>query len=154
MAEQDSSPVDLHSIARIVSSYVRHHQIEPDQLAGLIVEVYRALASLARGTPSMQVRSQPAVPIRQSVQRDYVVCLECGFRGRTLRRHLRVKHGLEVAAYRARWKLSPDHAVTAPAYSARRSAMAKEIGLGRQPAAVVPPAAPTRRRRPRRPTAS
>jgi hypothetical protein len=47
-----------------------------------------------------------------------------------LRRHLRVQHGLEVAEYRARWKLSPDHPVTAPSYSERRSAMAKELGLG------------------------
>jgi predicted transcriptional regulator len=78
MAEQDSPPVNLDSIARIVSSYVRHHQIEPDQLAGLIVEVHRGLASLGRGTPSVQVPPQPAVSIRQSVQRDYVVCLECG----------------------------------------------------------------------------
>ncbi len=89
MAEQDSPPVNLDSIARIVSSYVRHHQIEPDQLAGLIVEVHRGLASLGRGTPSVQVPPQPAVSIRQSVQRDYVVCLECGFRGQALRRHLR-----------------------------------------------------------------
>jgi predicted transcriptional regulator len=154
MAEQDSPPADLSSIARIVSSYVRHHRVEPDQLAGLIVEVHQALTSLGRGTPSVQVPPEPAVPIRQSVQRDYVVCLECGFRGRTLRRHLRVQHGLEVAAYRARWKLSPDHAVTAPAYSARRSVMAKERGLGRKPAAVEAPPAPKRRGRPRRPTAN
>ncbi len=153
MAEQESPPVDLSSIARIVSSYVRHHQIEPDQLTGLIVEVHRALSSLGRGTPS-EVVPEPAVPIRQSVHRDYVVCLECGFRGRTLRRHLQVQHGFEIAAYRARWKLSPDHAVTAPAYSASRSTMAKERGLGRKPAPVEAPPALTGRRRPRRPTAS
>jgi predicted transcriptional regulator len=74
---------------------------------------------------------QPAVPIPQSVRRDYVVCLECGFRGKILRRHLLVRHSLDVAAYRARWQLSPDHPVTAPAYSEQRSAMAKQFGLGR-----------------------
>src|SRR5208282_4523971 len=89
-----------------------------------------------------------------TVQPDYVVCLECGFRGKALRRHLRVRHGLEVADYRARWKLSPDHAVTAPAYSARRSTMAKEIGLGRKPNEVKAPPAPKRRGRPRRSPAS
>jgi len=31
MAEQDAaSGVDLHQVAHIVSSYVRHHQIGPD----------------------------------------------------------------------------------------------------------------------------
>jgi predicted transcriptional regulator len=69
-----------------------------------------------------------------------------------------VQHGLEVAAYRARWKLSPDHPVTAPSYSERRSAMAKELGLGRQPIPAPepppPPLPPPRTRRSRRPIAS
>jgi predicted transcriptional regulator len=43
MAEQDSAPVlDPYRVARIVGSYVRHHQIEPGQLIRLIVEVHRA----------------------------------------------------------------------------------------------------------------
>jgi hypothetical protein len=38
----------------------------------------------------------------------------------------------------------PDHPITAPGYSARRSAMAKEIGLGlgRKTANAAPPAEP------------
>jgi predicted transcriptional regulator len=60
-----------------------------------------------------------------------VVCLECGFRSRALRRHLRTQHGLERAEYYARWQLPPDHPIIAPGYSARRSALAKELGLGR-----------------------
>jgi hypothetical protein len=52
-------------------------------------------------------------------------------------------HGLEPAAYRVRWKLSVNHPITAPAYSERRSTMAKEIGLGRgAPVAAVPVPAP------------
>ena len=128
---------------------VRHHQLGPDQLIGLIVAVHRALAGLGLGPPPLEKPPEPAVPIRRSVQRDYVVCLECGFRGQALRRHLRVQHGLEVAAYRTRWNLPSDHPVTSPAYSARRSAMAKEIGLGRPRAPVGAPITP-RRRRPRR----
>jgi predicted transcriptional regulator len=44
MAEDPPSRVDPNQVAEIVSSYVRHHQIAADQLAGLIVEVHRALA--------------------------------------------------------------------------------------------------------------
>ena len=144
MAEQDTpSPgVDLYRVARIVGSYVQHHQIGSDQLAGLIGEVHRALASLGRAPP-VQEPLMPAVPIRRSVQQDHVVCLECGYRAQVLRRHLRVAHDLEVADYRTRWKLPPDHPVTAPSYSARRSTMAKQLGLGRKPSTVdaSPPAA-------------
>ena len=148
MATASAPGVNLSQVARIVSSYVRHHQLGPDQLIGLIVAVNRALADLGLGQP-MEKPPQPAVPIRRSVQSDYVVCLECGFRGQALRRHLRVRHGLEVAAYRTRWNLPLDHPLTAPAYSARRSAMAKQIGLGRRRASVEPPPEPRRRRRPR-----
>jgi predicted transcriptional regulator len=102
MADQDPPPrVDSDWVAEIVSSYVRHHQVAADQLAGLIVEVHRALASLGRATPVPEP-AKPAVPIRRSVQQDYFVCLECGFRAKLLRGHLRVAHGLDVAAYRAR----------------------------------------------------
>jgi ROS/MUCR transcriptional regulator protein len=102
---------------------------------------------------------EPAVPIRRSVQRDHVVCLECGYRGQVLRRHLRVAHGLDPAAYRVRWKLPVDHPITAPAYSERRSTMAKEIGLGRgardvaistpAPEVIAPLPAQRRGRKPR-----
>jgi predicted transcriptional regulator len=152
MAE-DPPGVDPNQVAEIVSSYVRHHKIAADQLAGLIVEVHRALAGLGRAPP-VQEPPRPAVPIRRSVQQDYIVCLECGFRAQMLRQHLRVAHGLEVADYRARWQLPMDYPLTAPSYSARRSRMAKEIGLGRRrtPAEPSPPATerPVTRRRGRR----
>jgi predicted transcriptional regulator len=136
MAEQDSPPkVDPYRVARIVGSYVRHHQIGPDQLVRLIAEVHRALGSLGHA-PLVEQTLVPAVSVRRSVQPDYVVCLECGYRAQVLRRHLRVAHDLEVADYRTRWKLPADHPLTAPTYSARRSTMAKQIGLGRKPGAV------------------
>jgi len=156
MAEEDVPPeVVPDRVAEIVSSYVRHHQISVDQLPTLIVEVHRALANLGRDTPPVQPPA-PAVSIRRSVQHDHVVCLECGYRAQVLRRHLRVSHGLEVADYRARWKLPADHPITAPSYSARRSTMAKEIGLGHRgavepsPPVIEPPVTRRGGRRPRR----
>ena len=57
MVEQDSpSTVGLDQVARIVSSYARHHQIDPGQLEGLIVTVHRALAGLGRGVLPVQIR--------------------------------------------------------------------------------------------------
>ena len=150
MAEEDSaSEVDLNQVARIVSSYVRSHQLGPDQLVELIVAVHHALAALGQAAPPPPEPRKPAVPIRRSVQPDYVVCLECGFRAQTLRRHLRAEHGLSVDEYRARWNLRSDHPLTAPAYSQRRSVVAKETGLGRRRRSVEP-VAPRRRGRRRR----
>jgi predicted transcriptional regulator len=155
--ESTQQAVDLSLVARIVRSYVAQNTIGIDQLAGLIAEVHRSLIGLGQSAPAPPA---PAVPIRRSVQHDHVVCLECGYRGRVLRRHLRVAHGLEPAEYRVRWRLPPDHPITAPAYSERRSTMAKQIGLGRksQEAVVSTPevvaARPQRRgRKPRSPVA-
>jgi len=135
MAVQDAAPgVDLYQVAHIVSSYVRHHQIGPDQLVGLIVEVHQALANLRRGGPPVQEPRKPAVPIRRSVQQDCVVCLECGYRAQTLRRHLRVAHDLEDADYRTRWKLPADHPLIALKDSqGDRSGAAPQNRARRQP---------------------
>ena len=48
-------------------------------------------------------------------------------------------HDLTPQAYRAKWGLKPDYPVVAPTYSAKRQALAKEIGLGRKPAAASAP---------------
>jgi predicted transcriptional regulator len=116
---------------QIVAAYVRRNQIAADQMTALISTVHQALADLGKPTTEAEAPRTPAVPIRQSVRRDYVVCLDCGRRGQMLRRHLAKAHGLTVQEYRDRWKLPTDHAITAPGYSERRSTMAKQIGLGR-----------------------
>jgi MucR family transcriptional regulator, transcriptional regulator of exopolysaccharide biosynthesis len=138
--------VDPSLVTEIVTSYVANHSIAADQLEVLISTVHRTLSALGTNTPATPAAAEkltPAVPIRRSVEPDYVVCLECGFRAKTLRRHLRVAHGLEPWAYRERWKLAGDHPMAAPTYSASRSAMAKERGLGRRVSSPVEtPAAP------------
>jgi predicted transcriptional regulator len=129
-------------VATIVSSYVKHNTVSANDLPTIIASVYQALSGLGKPASPAQPLT-PAVSVRQSVRPDYVVRLECGFRSQSLRRHLRVQHGLERAAYYARWNLPPDHPITAPAYSERRSALAKELGLGRgRKSATTPPAEP------------
>jgi predicted transcriptional regulator len=134
MAEDDAAvKVDPQLVAQIVGSYVRHNKIAADQVDDLIAAVGQSLAGLGRQAAAAPEEAAlvPAVPIRRSVQRDYVVCLECGFRGKQLRRHLTTRHGLDADAYRARWKLAADHPLVAPDYSEQRSALARQFGLGR-----------------------
>jgi predicted transcriptional regulator len=72
-----------------------------------------------------------AVPPEQTVHEEYVVCLEDGKRFKTLKGHLRAAHDLSPEQYRAKWALSADHPIVAPAYSARRSTMAKQTRFGK-----------------------
>jgi predicted transcriptional regulator len=74
----------------------------------------------------------PFVTIRASVKPEYLVCLDCGAKVKTLKRHLTSAHGLDPKAYREKWGLKRDYPMTAPAYSEKRSAMAKSLGLGRK----------------------
>src|SRR6267154_1859848 len=135
------------STVMIVSSYVRHHTVSPEQLSDLITTVHHALDHLGQPVQTEEVLV-PAVSVRRSVHQDYVVCLDCGYRGKTLRRHISTRHGLNRDEYRKRWGLRSDHPLTAPAYSERRSTLAKGRGLGRKSTAQAsleasPPAAPT-----------
>jgi predicted transcriptional regulator len=127
-----SALLDRELTSTIVAAYVRCNQIGVDHLGALISAVHQALAGL--GKPAAETGSErtPVVPIRQSVHRDYIVCLECGWRGQMLKRHLATGHGLSVDQYRAQWKLPREHLMTAPGYSERRSGLAKQIGLGRR----------------------
>ncbi len=140
-------------VTKIIASYVSHHNIAPEQIPELINSVHRTIDSLGKPVEP-QGALTPAVPLRRSVQRDAVICLECGWKGKMLRRHLSTRHGLTGELYLKRWGLPSDHPLTAPIYSEQRSILAKELGLGRGGRQTAPPPpppseAPRRRGRPR-----
>ena len=119
--------------AEIVSAYVSNNSVPAVELPDLISAVGRALDGLGQEVDIAEtVAPVPAVPVKKSVHRDYLVSLETGERFQTLRKHLS-GHGMTPDDYRAKWGLSADYPMTAPAYSERRSALAKSLGLGRKP---------------------
>jgi len=132
--------LDPHLTTKIVTSYVSHNTIGADQVSDLISSVHRALGRFGQPAQPQDVLT-PVVSVRRSVHHDYVVCLDCGYRGKTLRRHIATRHGLNRDDYLKRWELKADHPLTAPGYSEQRSALAKELGFGRKPSK------PTRRPR-------
>ena len=115
----------------IVAAYVRHNSVATDQISGLINAVHSTLNGLGNvvveGPPRV-----PAVSVRRSVRPDHIICIECGYKGQMLKKHLKSRHGLSVAEYRSRWSLASDYPMTAPNYSERRSQLAKSTGLGRK----------------------
>jgi predicted transcriptional regulator len=130
MPDENSTTQRRHT-TEIVTAYIARNQVAADQLPSLISTVHQALVQLGNPAAEPADEQTPAVSARRSVHRDYVVCMDCGWKGQMLKRHLTTTHGLSVAEYRARWNLTADHAMTAPAYSERRSGLAKKIGLGR-----------------------
>ena len=117
-------------VAEIVAAYVGHNSISADQLPTLIASVNQALSGLgeaAAPTPSVPT---PAIPIRRSVGANAITCLDCGYQGKMLKRHLSAAHGMTPEQYRARWGLDRSYPFVAKNYAARRSELAKSIGLG------------------------
>ncbi len=130
--------------ADIVTAHVSNNDVAAADLPELIARVHGALAGLGvQAEPEPELT--PAVSIRASVKPDHLVCLEDGKKFQTLKRHLRVDHGLTPDEYRAKWGLPADYPMTARNYSERRQALAKELGLGRKP--KEPAKAPARRPR-------
>ena len=115
--------------AEIVSSHVSNNNLTVAELADLIRTVHTSLAG-AGEVCTVPDRPRPAVPIRRSITPDYIVCLENGKRLKTLKRHLHSRYNMTPEGYRERWGLPADYPMVAPNYAARRSVLAKEIGLG------------------------
>ncbi len=97
-------------------------------MADLITSVHESLINLGEKQSETQ---KPAVPIKQSVKPDYIVCLEDGKKLKMLKRHLRVSYSLSPDEYRKKWGLKDDYPMVAPKYAAERSELARKIGLGK-----------------------
>jgi predicted transcriptional regulator len=119
-------------VAEIVVAYVGKNHVDPSELPSLIASVSKALAGLGTAPAAPTTTLTPAVPIRRSVGADTITCLDCGYRAQMLKRHLMTAHGMTTGEYRVRWNLPSDYAVVAKNYSARRSELAKSLGLGRR----------------------
>ncbi|MGV7034869.1 MucR family transcriptional regulator [Methylobacterium symbioticum] len=121
----------VFTAAGLVAAYVTHNHVAAADLPALLGTVHRALAGL--GLPAVEPQPEVEKPspaeIRRSITDDYLTSFIDGGRYKTLRRHLR-NHGLTPEGYRARYGLPPDYPMTSPGYSARRSELAKAIGLG------------------------
>jgi predicted transcriptional regulator len=116
-------------VAQIVSAYVKNNSVSATEIPALIASVSESLTSLGQASTPATVALVPAVPIRRSVMPDKITCLECGWSGSMIKRHLGT-HDLDPAGYRARWGLGNDYPLVARNYAAKRSELAKSIGLG------------------------
>ncbi len=134
MPESKNDTSSLESVSKIVSAYVSNNSLPSDELPDLITTVHEALQNPDQVASSPP---EPAVPIKKSIRPNYVVCLEDGIKLKMLKRHLRTSYNMSPAEYRQKWGLSSDYPMVAPKYSARRSELAKIIGLGRKPGQKV-----------------
>ena len=135
----EATPEILGLTAQIVSAHIANNKLGADALPALIQSVYQSLVT-AGEVEAPPVTQAPAVPWKKSVFPDFIVCLEDGKKLKMLKRHLKTSYGMSPDDYRTKWGLPRDYPMVAPSYAARRSTLAKKIGLGRKPGAVQPAA--------------
>ncbi len=129
MPESVNETSSLELVSKIVSAYVSNNSLPSGELPDLMSTVHEALQNPDQAASSTL---EPAVPIRKSIRPDYVICLEDGKKLKMLKRHLRTAFNMSPVEYRKKWGLASDYPMVAPKYSARRSELAKKIGLGRK----------------------
>lgn len=119
--------------AEIVSAHVANNNVAVGDVANLVQRVHEALSSLTGQTAEAPQEKTPVVSVRASIKPDYLVCMECGRKQKTLKRHLQSAHGMSPDEYRTDYGLPADYPMVAAEYSNRRRAMAQASGLGRKP---------------------
>ena len=117
---------------QIVTAYAAGNHLPATELPGLIRGVHSSLQGLVSESaqPAEKQRVLTPAEIRRSIQSDGLISFEDGKAYKTLRRHL-ARLGLTPEAYRAKWGLPVDYPMTASAYSAQRSQLARDLGLGK-----------------------
>lgn len=118
---------------KIVAAYLENNEVSPSEIHSVISSVYGALVDVEKNNDSHTLHYNPAIAIEDSVQDDYVVCLEDGKKLKMLKRHLKTTYDMSPDDYRRKWKLPSDYPMVAPNYAKQRSKLAKKIGLGKQP---------------------
>jgi predicted transcriptional regulator len=119
-------------VADIVSAYVSSNSVRHQELGELIADVHASIVAIEKGpvVEAPPTKREPAVSIKKSLgDGEYLISMIDGKQYRTLKRHIG-RHGFTPESYRAEFGLPGNYPMVASSYSAARSQLAKDIGLG------------------------
>lgn len=116
----------------IVSAQASHTPMSSEDIAESLRHIFRTLQEVQQiGDITEQEEGMTRDP-QSSIQRNQVLCLECGKAFKLLsNRHLAL-HGLTPRAYKHKHGIRMTQALSARTLSARRRKLAKELGMGKQ----------------------
>lgn len=118
--------------ADIVSAQAAHVMMSADEMVDSLRRVFSTLQEVQQLGAAMDPEDGSPRDPQASIQRNHVVCLECGKMFKLLsNRHLAL-HGLTPRAYKHKHGIRLTQALSARALSTRRRKLAKELGMGKQ----------------------
>ena len=128
-------------VGQIITAHLSRTGVDTKELPTLIKDTYDALSGTKQQptasspippapSPSPPTSQDPAVPIKESVTDEHIICLECGKPFASMKRHLNAHHLTTPEKYRDKWGLPTDYPMVAKNTSQKRSKTAKNMGLG------------------------
>jgi predicted transcriptional regulator len=119
--------------AEIVQAQISTKDMSKDEIKAALHDTFLTLKGLqdaeASGHSPEQAEGKPAISPEKSIQKNQVVCLECGQAFKMLSpKHLK-SHELTPKEYRKKYGFSMRQPLCAKALSDRRSASGKKRGL-------------------------
>ncbi len=120
--------------AEIIQSQITSKQMTTDEIKAALNETFQALKALQDAEAGGAVETEteaisPSMDPKKSIQKNKIVCLECGQEFKMLSpKHLK-SHSLTSKEYRKKHGLSARQPLCAKALSEKRSQSGKERGL-------------------------
>lgn len=118
--------------AEIVAAQAGHTRLTSEEIGDSLRQVFRTLQDVQRTGQETEVEESVSRDPQSSIQRNQVICLECGKSFKLLsNRHLAL-HNLTPRAYKQKHGIRMTQALSARTLSQRRRKLAKELGMGKQ----------------------
>jgi predicted transcriptional regulator len=117
--------------AEIASAQAGHATMTAEEMQAFLSKTFQVLKQIkAVEDGGVAVELAEHLDPKTSIQRNKVICLECGKEFKLLTRAHLGSHGLTAKEYRKKYGFQSRQALTAKSLSAKRRKRAKELGLG------------------------
>jgi predicted transcriptional regulator len=121
--------------AEIVAAQARQRNLSPEEIAESLRKVFMTLKQVQQSDNGIEPEETVTRDPQSSIQRNHVLCLECGKSFKLLsNRHLAL-HNLTPREYKLKYGIRMTQALSARTLSARRRKLAKDLGMGKHLAA-------------------
>ncbi|WP_319587948.1 MucR family transcriptional regulator [uncultured Desulfobulbus sp.] len=120
--------------AEIIQSQITSKQMSTDEIKTALNDTFQALKALQDAEAGGDIVTEaedanPTVDPKKSIQKNKVVCLECGQEFKMLSPKHLGSHGLTAKEYRKKYGFSARQPLCAKALSEKRSLSGKERGI-------------------------
>jgi len=122
--------------AEIIQSQIGSKQMTTDEITSALNDTFQALKALqnAESGGSLEVgieepTAATALDPKKSIQKNKVICLECGQEFKMLSPKHLASHSLDAKSYRKKYGFSARQPLCAKSLSEKRSASGKERGI-------------------------